>query len=72
MDYDKYGRMLYDPEFHENQGKRWAAEEVQYLKDYYAFIGPEEMSYALGRTDKSIMTKACKLGIHIENFRREK
>ena len=48
--YDRYGRMSYSPELHKNQGKVWTYEEVEYLKNWYAIIGPEEMSLALERT----------------------
>ncbi|WP_315117923.1 hypothetical protein [uncultured Clostridium sp.] len=61
IQYDKAGRMLYNPEFHPNKGKAWSMEDLQYLKDWYQRIGPEEMSFALGRPMGSIMQKASLL-----------
>jgi len=57
IEYDIYGRMKYNPEFHENMGKNWDQEEVSYLVLWYDIIGPEEMSFALSRTIKSVMQK---------------
>ena len=61
--YDRYGRMQYDPEIHENHGKAWSEDEVEYLKEWYSKLGPEEMSYSLGRTIQSVMMKASDLGV---------
>ncbi|EGO6069414.1 hypothetical protein KJZ24_04520 [Enterococcus faecalis] len=66
--YDRYGRMSYSPELHKNQGKVWTYEEVEYLKNWYAIIGPEEMSLALERTPASVMTKASSIGLKIKNY----
>lgn len=60
-EYDNQGRLMYDPEIHFSQGKRWSLSEQQYLIDWYDIIGPEEMSYALGRTEYSIVAYAAKL-----------
>lgn len=59
--YDSYGRMKYNPEFHTNDGKTWTKEDINYLIDWYDIIGPEEMSFALERTIKSIQQKASEL-----------
>lgn len=66
--YDRYGRMSYSPELHKNQGKVWTYEEVEYLKNWYAIIGPEEMSLALERTPASVMTKASSIGLKTKNY----
>ena len=55
IEYDKYGRMSYNPLFHENNGKPWHMEDTKYLIDWYNIIGPEEISFALDRTIKSVM-----------------
>ena len=65
--YDRYGRMSYSPELHKNQGKVWTYEEVEY-KNWYAIIGPEEMSLALERTPASVMTKASSIGLKTKNY----
>lgn len=59
--YDSYGRMEYNPIFHPNNGKPWTKEDLQYLIDWYDKIGADEMSFALGRTIKSIMQKVSNL-----------
>ncbi|GCD13172.1 hypothetical protein [Clostridium tagluense] len=61
IEYDKYGRMSYNPIFHENNGKPWYKEDTQYLIDWYDIIGPEEISFAIDRTIKSVMHKATLL-----------
>ena len=61
MEYDKYGRMLYDPKIHFNQCKSWSEEDLNYLVEWLDKIGIEEMSFALGRTENTIMNKACQL-----------
>ncbi|WP_443660115.1 hypothetical protein [Clostridium algidicarnis] len=58
IEYDSYGRMKYNPSFHSKSGKVWSKEDLEYLKDWYHIIGPEEMSFALDRTIKSVMQKA--------------
>lgn len=54
-EYDKQGRLKYNPEIHFSQGTPWSISDKQYLIDWYDIIGPEEMSYALGRTEYSIV-----------------
>lgn len=61
IEYDRFGRMNYNPEFHENNGTTWNHEDIQYMVDWYNLIGPEEMSFALGRTIKTIQSKATEL-----------
>lgn len=54
IEYDRYGRMKYNPLFHTNTNKPWAYNDLDYLVKWYDIIGPEEMSYALSRTIKSV------------------
>lgn len=63
IEYDDWGRMKYHPDYHPNHGKAWSQSDVQYLKDYYSKIGPEEMSFALGRPITAIQQRASMLGI---------
>lgn len=53
--------MNYNPEFHENNRKRWNDEDLKYLMEWYDIIGPEEMSFALGRTVGTIVNKVFAL-----------
>lgn len=61
VEYDSYGRMKYNPELHENQGKPWSKEDLEYLITWYEIIGAEEMSLALGRPEAVIANKVSKL-----------
>jgi hypothetical protein len=54
IEYDRYGRMKYNPLFHTKTNKPWAYNDLEYLINWYDIVGPEEMSYALSRTIKSI------------------
>lgn len=51
VEYDKYGRMKYNQDLHDRQGKPWDDDEIEYLIAWYTRIGLEEMSLALGRTE---------------------
>lgn len=57
VEYDKCGRMKYNPNLHDRQGKPWNDEEKEYLINWYTIIGLEEMSLALGRTEGTIAQK---------------
>lgn len=59
--YDRFGRMRYHPDYHENHGRPWLAKDEQYLIENYDVIGPEEVSFTLGRTIQTVMTYAFKL-----------
>lgn len=61
VEYDSYGRMKYNPELHENQGKPWSKEDLEYLITWYEIIGAEEMSLAIGRPEAVIANKVSKL-----------
>jgi hypothetical protein len=49
-EYDRYGRAKFDPAIHYNHLKPWTTTDEKYLIDNYEFDGPEELSFALGRT----------------------
>ncbi len=59
--YDDYGRMKYHPKYHPNQGKPWTTEDQKYLIEYYEQLGPEQISFDLGRTIHTVMTRAYEL-----------
>lgn len=61
IEYDKSGRMKYNQDLHDRQGKPWDNDEIEYLIAWYTRIGLEEMSLALGRTEGTIATKVNKL-----------
>lgn len=57
LEYDRYGRMKYNPFFHGNTGKPWNEEDINYLLQWHGKIDGEEMSFALERTIVSIYQK---------------
>ena len=59
--YDAYGRMQYHPDFHPNHGLPWKTTEQAYLIERYELDGPEQVSFALGRTIHTVMAKAWEL-----------
>lgn len=61
VEYDRWGRMKYNPVYHENTGKYWTMEEIQYLIQWYDIIGAEEMSFALSRTMGTVQNKVMTL-----------
>jgi transposase len=61
VEYDAFGRMKYNPDYHFNQGTSWSAEDKKYLIEWLDKIGLEEMSLALGRTETTISEMARKL-----------
>ncbi|GEC89530.1 DNA-entry nuclease [Brevibacillus brevis] len=46
--------MIYHPEFHPNQGKRFTDEETAYLCKFYETDTLKSLSLALGRLEKSL------------------
>lgn len=61
IEYDRLGRMRYNPIFHSRTGQQWTQSDLDYITQWYDKIGPDEISYALERTIKSVMTKATEL-----------
>lgn len=61
IEYDKQGRIKYNPELHDRQGSFWEDEEVEYLIKWYDIIGMEEMSLVLGRTEATVANKVYRL-----------
>lgn len=61
VEYDNCGRMKYNSDLHDRQGKPWTDEEKNYLINWYAKIGLEEMSLALGRTEATVANKVNQL-----------
>jgi hypothetical protein len=57
VEYDQYGRMKFNPIFHYNNGTLWNEEDLEYLIKWFDKIGPDEMSFALGRTMGTIQQK---------------
>ncbi|WP_052523802.1 hypothetical protein [Geobacillus kaustophilus] len=61
IEYDRWGRMKYHPEFHHNQGKPFTESDLEYLCKFYEIDGPKSISLALGKTERTIRTKVDQL-----------
>ena len=61
VEYDRFGRMKYNPIFHPNNGTPWSEEDLSYLINWYDIIGPTEMSFALERTAMVVAQKVTEL-----------
>jgi len=61
VQYDACGRMLYHPEFHDNQGKRWSEEDLEYVCKFAEVDDLETLALALGRTKATVAEKMHKL-----------
>jgi len=59
--FDKWGRMQYNPDYHPNHKKNWLMSDQKFLIENYESIGPEEVSFAIGRTIHTVMAKAWEL-----------
>lgn len=57
LTYDKAGRFNYHPFYHHNHRTPFSTDELIYLCKYYEFESVLNLSFALGRTEKTIKTK---------------
>lgn len=57
IEYDACGRMKYNPDLHQNNGKPWSEEDLNYLINWYEKIGLEEISLAVGRSEVTVAAK---------------
>ncbi|WP_071058780.1 hypothetical protein [Pelistega sp. MC2] len=56
MNFDKYGRMQYHPEYHKNHRKPMLLSDQKWLIENYEIMGAEQCSFILERTIHSIYT----------------
>ena len=61
IQYDSTGRMRYHPEYHDRYKKPWTTSDERYLIEHYYADGPEQVSFALGKTTASVMWRAYEL-----------
>lgn len=61
IQFDILGRMKYNPSYHENHGKPFTIEELEYMCKYYEIDGFRSMGFALGRTEHTIASKVSDL-----------
>ncbi|MEQ1636747.1 MAG: hypothetical protein ABL903_08635 [Methylococcales bacterium] len=57
FEYDNNGRIRFNPDIHVNHNKPWTTTDQKYLIENYDSLGPEEISFALGRTPHTIMER---------------
>ena len=48
VEYDRWGRMKYHPEYHENHGKSFTIEELYYLCKYWEVDDIKDLSFGMG------------------------
>lgn len=61
IEYDKYYRMKYHPDFHPNHGRAFTTEDLEYLCMFYQHDDARTMSFALGRTEHVCRSKYASL-----------
>lgn len=61
VEYDRWGRMKYHPEYHPNQKSPWTTTDQKYLIENYEKSGASEVSFALGRTIRTVMQRVYEL-----------
>ena len=61
ISYDSHGRMHYHPDFHFNHGAPFTEEELEYLCKFYEVDTARSLSFALGRTERTLRTKVDQL-----------
>ncbi|MGG4444517.1 DNA-entry nuclease [Brevibacillus fortis] len=61
LEYDSYGRMQYHPEFHFNHGTPFEEDELEYLCKFYETDSTRSLSFALGRTERTVRSKIDQL-----------
>jgi|GEM_PF-1400546 len=61
VQYDRLGRIKYNPQIHKNHGKEYTVSELAYLCKYYQKGNTKTLSMDLGRTETSIQYQLSKL-----------
>lgn len=57
IQYDSQGVMMFHPDFHDRHGTPFTLEDMIYLCKYYEFDHIHDLSFALGRTPKTLREK---------------
>ncbi|MEJ9151050.1 DNA-entry nuclease [Bacillus smithii] len=61
IQFDKWGRMMYHPDYHPNHGKPFIESDLEYLCKYWEYDHRRTMSFALGRPEHSLASMVAKL-----------
>lgn len=59
--YDRYGRLVYNPEFHPNHGKPYTQSDLEYLCKFWGVDEAKSLAFALGRPEHSLASKVNSL-----------
>jgi hypothetical protein len=59
--FDNQGRMLYHPDYHPNNGKRYTEEELEYICKFCHHDDIRALSFAIGKPETGIATMINKL-----------
>ncbi|QBP06994.1 hypothetical protein [Virgibacillus phage Mimir87] len=55
------GRIRYNPEFHENHGKKWTDDDLAYMCSSWDGMKKEDIAMALVRTHGTVLSKVYQL-----------
>lgn len=61
VEYDRWGRMKYHPEFHHNYRKSYTVKELAYICKHYGQGNLKTLSLDVGRTEQSLRTLVYQL-----------
>ena len=61
IEYDKFGRMKYHPEFHYAHGLPFTNKELEYICKYHDVDDLRTLSFAIGKTETTIANKLSQL-----------
>lgn len=75
IEYDSFGRMKYNPEFHPNNKKQMYESDYEYLCRFYEVDDIKTLSMAMGRSETSLYQRVSylkKIGLyeHYKNLRK--
>lgn len=59
--YVSSGRMVYNPEYHDNHKKPWSVQDLIFLCSSYDGMKKRDIALALGRTEMTVFEKAKQL-----------
>lgn len=60
-EYDSNGRMCFNPDFHENHGKPFTLEDLEYLCKFWEHDDVRTIAFALGRTEATLFNMVKQL-----------
>lgn len=73
LEFDQFGRMKYNPDFHFNHGKVMSEDDLMYLCKFWGLESVKSLSLGLGKTEMtlaSLITKLKKDGRYDEYIKK--